>query len=184
MKRKVKGVSVHKVLRNSYAKQKSERLGGYNLDKELSNDNQQVYFHPTKRRILYSVTGTHNLKDIGTDVSLAVGRLKNTKRYHEAKDTLEKSKNKYGVDKATIVGHSLGGTIAGYIGNTQKDRVITLDKGATIGQKVGNGEEAYRIKGDVVSLLNAKDPRMKTLPRTHRNPHSVHNIENNQSLVI
>ena len=32
-----------------------------------------------------------------------------------------------------IVNHYLGGSIAGYIGNPDKDQIFTLDKGATIG---------------------------------------------------
>ena len=42
-----------------------------------------------------------------------------------------------------MYGHSLGGTIAGYIGG-KGDTVKTLDKGATIGQKVRSNEKAYR----------------------------------------
>ena len=85
---------------------------GYYRDDSLSNDNEQVYWNPTKKKLLYNVTGTHNLSDWGTDVYLGTGRLKQTNRYKEADDILAKSKAKYGVKKATIVGHSLGGSVS------------------------------------------------------------------------
>ena len=42
--------------------------------------------------MLVNVAGTHNLKDVITDVNLAFGNLKNTSRYKEAKKVLEKAK--------------------------------------------------------------------------------------------
>ena len=39
-----------------------------------------------------SVAGTHNLRDIGTDFMLGIGKLKNTSRYKEAKLTIDKAK--------------------------------------------------------------------------------------------
>jgi hypothetical protein len=163
-------VGVHKALKNSYSKQHAQKLGGYILDKELSNHNQQVYFHPQKKQLLNTIAGTHNWSDVGTDAALAFGRLKNTKRYKEAKDVYEKAKKKYGVDSAKVVGHSLGGTIASYIANPAKDHVVTLDKGATIGQKARKEEKAYRSAGDYVSLLAKNDTNMTTLrnPKTTR----------------
>lgn len=80
------------VLKNSYAKKKAKNIKGYELDNELSNGNNQVYFNPTDKKLLYSVTGTHNLKDWGTDLYLATGHLKETNRYKEAKRTLESAK--------------------------------------------------------------------------------------------
>ena len=54
--------------------------------------------------------------------------------------------------------------MAQYIGSG-KDKVYTLDKGATIGQKTRSNENAYRTAGDAVSLLNAKSTRMTTLKK-------------------
>ena len=99
---------------------------------------------------MLSGAGKNNLSDIGTDLCFAAGNLKDTNRYSEADATFKKAKSKYGVDSAKIVGQSLFGAIAGYIGNPDKDQIITLDKGATIGQKVRKGENSYRSKGDVV----------------------------------
>ena len=140
---------------------------GYVRDKDLSNENQQAYYNADKKKLIYSVTGTHNAKDWGTDAYLALGKLKDTNRYKDADNGLKKAKAKYGVTEASIFGHSLGGSIAGYIGG-KGDKVSTLDKGATIGQKVRNNEKAYRTAFDPVSILNANSKNMTTLPNTNK----------------
>ena len=156
-------ISFHDALKNSYAKKKADKLGGYILDKSLSNDNQQTYYNPTSKKLLYSITGTHSAGDWITDAKLATGiGFKESKRYKDAHDGLRQAKEKYGVQTAHVVGHSLGGTIAGYIAS-QGDKVLTLDKGATIGQRVKKGETAYRTSGDLVSALNATSKHTKTL---------------------
>jgi hypothetical protein len=188
---------LHDVLKNSYAKNKAKSMKGYNLDESLSNHNQQVYYNPTNKKLLYSITGTHNFwdgKDVGTDFYLGIGKLKDTNRYKEADKTLKQAKQKYGVNNALIAGHSLGGAIAGYVGNPDVDSIFTLDKGATLGQPVRKGEHAYRTKGDVVSLLNANDPNTKNLINPNQesgrfikdtlNAHNVGNIKYNNIHVV
>jgi len=148
---KPKDVSLYSVLQNSYKPQKT--LGDYVLDESLSNGNQQVYYRPRDKKLLFSIAGTHNLSDVGTDLYLAGGNLKSTSRYKEAQNALEKAKNKYHTD-ATIVGHSLGGSVGQYIASPT-DKVISYNKGATIGQKTRSNETAYRSPGDLVSLFGS-----------------------------
>jgi hypothetical protein len=51
---------------------------GYQIDKGLSNDNQQVYYNPESKKLLYNVTGSHNLTDwVNSDLKLALGIRKN-----------------------------------------------------------------------------------------------------------
>lgn len=141
---------------------------GYVRDNDLSNDNQQAYYNPTAKKLIYSVAGTHNLADWGTDAYLAAGMLKSTNRYKSADEGLKKAKAKYGVSSASIYGHSLGGTIGSYIGS-RADNVQTLDKGSTFFQKSRNNEKATRTDGDVVSLLNKGSKNMTTL----KNPNKI-----------
>lgn len=59
---------------------------GYVIDKKLSNDNQQVYYNPETKKLLYNVTGSHNLTDwVNSDLKLALGIRKN-----EGKPILER----------------------------------------------------------------------------------------------
>ena len=193
---------LYTALKASYADTATQKtsLGkyGYQRDDDLSNHNQQVYYNPIQHKILYDIAGTHNLSDVGTDLYLAAGHLKDTNRYKEADSTLKKAKSKYGVSEATVTGHSLGGSIAGYVANKQ-DKVITLDKGATIGQPIRSNEKAYRTSGDAVSVLNAGSRGMITLPNPNKsirtgnaildiagnilNAHNVSNIKNSSIFV-
>ena len=46
--------------KNSHEQATSLSRFGYNRDEELSNDNQQAYFNPEKKKLIYTVTGTQN----------------------------------------------------------------------------------------------------------------------------
>ena len=159
-------VKLYDAIKASYGnKDTLGRRGQYVKDKSLSNDNEQVYYNKKKNKLLYSVAGTHNLKDVVTDGYLAVGKLKDTNRYKEAADVLYKAKAKYNPKKTVGVGHSLGGSIVGYL---PVDRSSTLDKGATIGQPIQRNEKAYRSSGDAVSLLNSGYTKMQTLANPNK----------------
>ena len=160
-------VNLAKVLKVGYkSKEKQGKVMkryGYQIDKNLSNDNQQVYYNPNEKKLLYNVTGTHNLSDVGTDIYLGLGKLKDTNRYKQADETLKKAKSKYSVNSATITSHSLGGTIAQGIAKPE-DQEYSLNAGYTIGQKTkGGNQHNYRTQGDVVSLLGAGSKNLQTI---------------------
>jgi hypothetical protein len=156
------------ILKKSYstnAEAKKELLKyGYVLDQTLSNDNQKVFFNPKTKKLLVAVAGTHNLQDVGTDLYLAAGKLKETNRYKEAKKVLETARKRYpsASENVDIVGHSLGGGISSRIAKN-KDNVITYGKGSTIGEKVRDNEKSYRVKGDAFSAFA---PGVETIPKT------------------
>jgi hypothetical protein len=51
---------------------------GYTIDKKLSNENQQVYYNPESKKLLYNVTGSQSLTDwVNSDLKLALGIRKN-----------------------------------------------------------------------------------------------------------
>ena len=163
-----KNISFHSVLKNGYRDQPKKRIGGYFLDNDLSNDNNQVYYNPKKNKLLYNVTGTHNLKDWGVNAKLFTGLgFKESDRYKQSHQGLREAKKKYGVDNATITAHSQGGYTAGLI-SSAGDRVITLDKASVFGGKVRGGEN-YRTAGDLVSSLDINRTNMKTLKNPSNN---------------
>jgi predicted alpha/beta-fold hydrolase len=137
--------------------------------------------------MLFTVKGTDvkSFSDLKTDVSLALGRLKNTKRYKDAKNGLEKARETLKPSHTIVAGHSLGGAISSYIAS-KSDKVYTLDKGATIGQKTRSNETAYRVKGDAASAAVAGSKIVTTLDKTNNsvldhlvpfaNTLSAHNI--------
>jgi len=170
-------LNLHDVLNNSYSSRDKQKGAfknqGYVFDSDLSDVNQQVYYNPREKKLLYSVKGTNpfSLKDLGTDAYLAVGKLKDTNRYKEAENKLKLAKTRYHPTETVVAGHSLGGSISQYIAG-KNDKVYTLNKGATIGQKTRSNENAFRTSGDYVSLLNANSTRMKTL----KNPNIITKI--------
>jgi hypothetical protein len=179
-------VRAYDAMKNSYASQSDQaKFGaeqGYVYDSALSNDNQQVYYNPDSGKMLYSVTGTHNVSDIGTDLKLMTGGLKQTKRYKEAEDTFSLAKQKYQPKESVAYGTSLGGAIAS---NLDADRIISLNKANAIGAKTGKREVAIRSHGDVVSIFGANAKHMNTIsskgnlydPMTWLNSHGSHNLK-------
>lgn len=172
-------VNLYDVLKAGYTNKKDQlRNNGYNYDKSLSNHNQQVYFNPTNKKMIFNVTGTHNFRDVGTDLYLAAGNLKGTNRYKEADKRFKEAKLKYKPTKTSVVGNSLGGTIAGYIGG-KDDNIVTHNKGATIGQKMRSNETHYRVKNDLVSVLNANSKHTKNLSNKNwfKDPYNAHLVD-------
>ena len=51
--------------KNSHEQATSLSRFGYNRDEELSNDNQQAYFNPEKKKLIYTVTGTLIMQKTG-----------------------------------------------------------------------------------------------------------------------
>jgi hypothetical protein len=193
-------LNLHSALTNSYINKKDSAFDmlkhGYQQDPSLSNHNQQVYYNNKDKKLLVSVAGTHNLSDWGTDVMLGLGRLKNTKRYKEADDILKKAKQKYNVPNATVIGHSLGGSIAsGIASKAGGDKYVGLDAGYTIGQKTSNNPnfKSLRTQGDAVSLLGANAKHMTTLknnipntgirPLDVLNAHNINQIRDNKIFI-
>ena len=191
-------IKLYNALNNTYASKKKQKKAfvnqGYVYDSDLSNHEHQVYFNPNEKKLLYTVKGTNMFspKDIGTDLYLAFGHLKDTNRFKQEKSTLEKARKKYNPSNTTVSGHSLGMTLSQYIAG-KNDKVVGLDGGATIGQKMRSNTTAYRSSGDAVSLLNANSKRMTTLknpnittgilPLDVLNAHNVSNIKQNKIYI-
>lgn len=155
-------VQLYDIIKSGYDGKNRLEKDGYIKDNELSNHNQQVYFNKDKKDLIYNVTGSHNLKDWGTNLYLASGQIKKTDRYKQAHKGLRQAKEKYKINNVKVTGDSLGGNIAGYI-SSKNDKTTTLNKGSTIGQKVRANENGFRVSSDVVSLLNKNSKHMKTL---------------------
>lgn len=176
-------VSLHSVFKAGYQKKHKQEGAlikqGYTYDKELSNHNQQFYFNPDTKKLITNVSGTHNARDWGTNLMLATGRLKKSKRYKEAHSSYDKARTKYNPTESTVTGHSLGGAIASGIGKGS-DKIVTYNKGATIGQKTRKNEASYRTKYDPVSTFAQKT---KTLSNKGIDPHAVSNLKHEKISV-
>jgi hypothetical protein len=165
-------MDLYTILRNTYDKPSNQKHAldkfGYAYYSNLSSNKFQTYFNYKSKTLLFTVKGTNvkSFSDLKTDVSLALGRLKNTKRYKDAKNGLEKARETLKPSHTIVAGHSMGGAIASYIAR-KTDKVYTLDKGATIGQKTRSNETAYRVKGDAASAAISGSKNVTTLDKTN-----------------
>ena len=77
--------TLHQIVKNSYAKNKANQMGGYEYDQQLSNHNHQVYYNPKDKKLLFSVTGSHNASDWLNNIKLGLGYgFKQSNRYKES----------------------------------------------------------------------------------------------------
>jgi hypothetical protein len=59
-------VNLYDTLKSSYGDKKARQQlanAGYKYDSMLSNHNQQVWYNPNDKKLLYNIAGTHNVKD-------------------------------------------------------------------------------------------------------------------------
>lgn len=155
--------TLDKAIKSTYkSKTRAETLlreDGYIFDKKLSNIKDRVYYNPNSRNLLLTYRGTTNLwNDLPADLAILTGNFESSNRYRESKDKYNQAKLKYGVDSATLVGHSLGGTTASAIGG-KNDKIYTYNKGSGLFDSflTKSNEQAYRHRSDVISLTSALD---------------------------
>jgi hypothetical protein len=182
-------LSLYDTLSNSYKPIKEQKQfykqHGYYLDKKLSNDNHQVMYNPTERKLLYTVAGTHNLKDWLVNSTIGIGQFKNTQRFQQSDKAFKEAKRKYNPLESVVAGHSQGGMTAGYIAG-KNDKVLTLDRAHFIGNTIRPNETAYRVEGDIVSKLGGGHKNFKTLSNNSIwiDPVSSHNVEHIKNTKI
>jgi hypothetical protein len=185
-------VDLYDALKQSYEKNPNLDKYGFTIHHNLSTNNYQTYFKLPTKQLLFVIKGTNivSLRDLTTDAYLAFGKLKDTTRLQEAAAALQKAKDTLHPLETIIAGHSLGGAIAQYIASGS-DRVITLDKGATLNQPTRNNEIAYRTAGDIVSALakhtiTLKNPNYQIPGLQLYNAYKAHKIENikNSNLIF
>ena len=182
------GLLLHDAIDASYqstndARHRLEKQG-YIMDNDLSNIEEKVYNNHKTGDLLIAYRGSVNLKNdwLDTNVSLLKGDLKNSERYKRSKDVYDKAKIKYNKDKVTLVGDSMGGSLASAVGNNN-DNILTHNKGKTYNTINKKNEKAYREKGDIESILNYWCPNTKTLNNGSilnfgkLNPLSAHNYK-------
>jgi len=182
------GLLLHDAIDASYQSTNDARhrldKQGYIMDDELSNIEEKVYNNPTTGDLLIAYRGSMNLQNdwLDTNISLLKGDLKSSERFKRSNDVYQKAKKKYNKDKVTLVGDSMGGSLASAVGGDD-DNILTHNKGTTYNTTNKKNEKAYREKGDLVSILNYWTPNTKTLNNGsflnlgQLNPLSAHNYK-------
>lgn len=159
---KISGNKLNKLIALGYSKEKKD-TGRFKVQQNLTNDQHTVVNDKKTGRKIVVFKGTNpgNLNDLVSDASLAIGAEKNNKRFQNSRSFLDKvresSKRAGSGSKLTVIGHSLGGSLAEYAGNRKKDTVITVNKGSgvrQIGKKIPGNQTDIRSRFDAVSAMS------------------------------
>lgn len=111
-------------------------LEGYNLDEDLSNDIAVTIVRPDGSAIVaYRGTDPSSGYDLTADALIALGIQRETgvaipgSRFERAENLYKSASEKY--TNTDLTGHSLGGTIAHYIGAKYGENFTTFNPGAS-----------------------------------------------------
>jgi pimeloyl-ACP methyl ester carboxylesterase len=175
------GRDLASLLKSSYMRNKDadKRAGDrFTLDHTLSNGEHKVYMDGENGGApVVSFTGTRKGSDLVTDAALLFGLGRFTPRFRHEERLVKKVKSQYGDKKLTLVGHSLGGSLASANAG-RADKVVTLDKGVGLGGLFGRShrnETSIRGAADIVSALSVTQ-RGKTRTLASFNPLTAHNV--------
>ena len=147
-------------------------LENYTFDPEYSNNNASTFIRPDGTAILaYRGTRPTNLDDLNTDASILVGQHRTDNlhpRFVEAVNHYNFVKNKY--SQLDLTGHSLGGTLADYVGRMNDERAIVFNPGETpfslsvIPASNTSKTRIYRTNTfDIVSFANSMYPHAQSI---------------------
>jgi hypothetical protein len=165
MPRKLKGGSlsadeVKKFVESSYedGKGKTERIGNYILDKQLSTAKAKVYHDPVNKKTVVANRGTKGtVSDWYNNLQYVRGKYDETDRMKQSIEVQRKAIAKYGkVDYN--VGHSQAGIITRKLNEMGlTGQVINLNP-ASMFERQKENEYVIRSKTDPVSILHALNP--------------------------
>jgi len=186
------------ILKAGYSNNKKEQRKElkpyhYKLDKQLTNNNHQVYYNKKTNNLLYNSNGTQKSQfftDWADNGKIALGLGTQSTRYKEEQKNLNLAKAKYGNPTTTITGHSKGGYYAQKIADTD-DKVITYNSATLPFQNTHKNSTNYRTTYDPISGFSSLNKNTITLPtvpsnyiftsslNTIKDAHDLSNLSNN-----
>lgn len=165
----------------------------YELDRDLSNDIGIVARKPNGEVVVaYRGTDPLQLSDLTADAlialgsNIAYGRPIPGSRFANAEHLFRQTKEKYG-SVPVLTGHSLGGTLADYVGRRNEARSIAFNPGETPLEMLGtmvrapSNTRVYVTPDDPISLgaqLRGNYDTVITVPRkgSFLSTHGLHNF--------
>lgn len=153
-------------------------LENYTFDPEYSTNNASTFIRPDGSAILaYRGTRPTNLDDLNTDAAIMAGQHRTDTphpRFVEANNHYNLVKNTY--TNVDLTGHSLGGTLADYVGRMNDESAIVFNPGespfslSVIPASQTSKTTIYRTNTfDIVSFANSMYPhanRIRVVPQT------------------
>ncbi len=127
---------------------------GYEVDHELSSRRAQVYYNPTTGDSVVVHRGTADLNDWMTDARYTLFGSKDLDRFDHSKKVQKSAEEKYGKERVTTMGHSLGGALA-EDSASKESKVITYNKAAVDpNKKIKENQTDIRSHNDIVSKIS------------------------------
>ena len=108
-----------KTLLNASYDNKTDKVGEFLLDKDISSKTSKVYVNPNTGQSVVAHRGTSEISDWLNNAVYAYGGKKAyqyTPRYKDAERLQHQAEVKYGKSKVSTVGHSQGGLQAELLG--------------------------------------------------------------------
>lgn len=132
-------------------------VGEYKVDKELSNKFVRVYYNPSSKWAVVVHRGSADLKDAFYDGQLLFG-ITDNKRFKISAKVQKEAEKKYDPKRMTVLGSSLGGTLAETSAGKDVHEIITAGKPVTPLQLLQNkgtrpNQFDVRTDTDVISVL-------------------------------
>ena len=86
------------ILANGYSKKKKDKIGDYELDRQLSTHNDQIYYNKKDNKLMHNINGTNSAYDWIDNIKLGLGKFspfggfKESSRYKTSHDKLREAK--------------------------------------------------------------------------------------------
>ena len=147
-------------------------MEGYTFDPEYSTDNASTFIRPDGTAILaYRGTRPNNLDDLNTDAAILAGQHRTNMphpRFVEAVNHYDYVKAKY--NNVDLTGHSLGGTLADYVGRMNDEQAVVFNPGespfslSVIPVSQTSKTRIYKTNTfDIVSFANSMYPHAQSI---------------------
>jgi len=147
-------------------------MEGYSFDPELSTNNASTFIRPDGTAIIaYRGTRPTNFDDLNTDASILAGQHRTDMphpRFTEALHHYNLVKETY--NNVDLTGHSLGGTLADYVGRMNDEKAVVFNPGETpfslsvIPKSDTSKTRIYRTNTfDIVSFANSMYPHAQSI---------------------
>jgi hypothetical protein len=168
------GKKATKLFIDASYKDKSQPIGKFQIDSELSTNRSKVYVNPSGK-VVVAHQGSQGAKDwLVNNPAILVGQYKKTQRYKDIKDVQKKVNAKYGKQNVETVTHSQTGDASRLLakkGLTDPDKSTAFNP-AIIGKK--KNVKVIRSSGDIVSALTKLNSGDEIIPATSYNPIEQH----------
>jgi len=154
---------------------------GYIVDRDLSDSREYITaYNPIENKVLHIANGTDpfSVRDVASDLLVGLGSYKDTARYKQEKNALEKARDKYKGAKMVLTGHSLGGQVLHNIAKSD-DEVFSYNPAYAFNQKIRPNFNNYRTDRDLFSVFSP--PQNTTIldnPHEHQRFRPIANILN------